>query len=304
MDPVVTYPVHDLEGRLLVPAGKELSMDFMENLCRGNTNDYPMVPLLQHGSVLKDLMRQFTIPPYDAIFSQEKASLIVLDILERVRLPLPVLQTLDYFRQHDFHTYRHMLVISALSTLILREIDPDALEKQLEADSSPLGPSHDIGKLGVPIEILLKKSPLTHSEHDILKNHALAGYILLSYYMKDPYNLASLTARDHHERRDGTGYPAGIRQQNLSVEVTTVCDIYDALVAQRPYRPVSFDNRTALEELTIMAENGSIGWEALKVLVSYNRQEKPDPVRLKISNVRRGKIPEKNLYGKFADEAS
>lgn len=304
MDPVVTYPVHDLEGRLLVPAGTVLSMDYMENLCRGNTSEYTMIPLLQHGSVLKDLMRQFTIPPYDVIFSQEKASLNVLDILERVRLPLPILQALDHFRQYDFHTYRHMLIISALSTLILRKMDPDSVERQLAADSSHFGPSHDIGKLAVPVEILLKKSPLTRSEHDILKNHALAGYILLGYYQKDPYTLAALIARDHHERRDGTGYPAGIRQENVIVEVTTVCDIYDALVAQRPYRPVSFDNRTAIEELTIMAENGSIGWEALKVLVAYNRQEKPDPVRLKVSSARRGHIPEKNFYGKFADEAS
>lgn len=301
MDPVVAYPVHDLNGRLLVPAGTELTTQFMENLCRGNSQEYPIVPMLKYGSILKDLMRQFTIPPYDAIFSQEKASLTVLDILEQVHLPQPILEAMDYFRQYDFHTYRHMLIISALSVLILREIEPETVSRRTETDAIHFGPSHDIGKISVPLEILMKKSALTRPEHDILKNHALAGYILLSYYLKNPYNLAAITARDHHERRDGTGYPAGIRQENILVEVTTVCDIYDALVAQRPYRPVSFDNRTAIEELTIMAENGSIGWEALKILVAYNRRDKPDPVRLKVSTARRGKTPEKNLYGKFAD---
>jgi HD-GYP domain-containing protein (c-di-GMP phosphodiesterase class II) len=300
MNPVAKYPIYDLNGQLLVSGGTELSAAFMEDLCRSNPTQYEMIALLQHGTVLKDLLRQFTIPPYDIIFSQKKASLTVLDVLERVVLPLPILQSLDYFRQHDFHTYRHMLVISALSTLILQEIDPQygALYKE---ELSHFGPTHDIGKITVPIEILLKKTALTHGEHDLLQNHAQAGYVLLGYYLKDEQSFASLIARDHHERRNGTGYPTGMRQRNLIVEITAVCDIYDALVAQRPYRPVSYDNRTAIEELTVMAERGDIGWKAVQVLVAYNRHEMPDPLHLKVSLEKRGKEPKDNLYGKFAD---
>lgn len=300
MNPVITYPVHDLSGQLIVPAGSELSPDFMAELCASNPNQYDIIPLLQHGTILKDLMRQFTMPPYDAIFSQDKASLTVLDVMERVRLPLPILQAMDYFREHDFHTYRHMLMISAMSALILQEIDPQYSELY-EEELSHFGPSHDIGKTIVPIDILLKKTPLTHGEFDLLKNHALAGYVLLSYYLKDEQSFAALIARDHHERRNGSGYPTGMQQRNLIVDISATCDIYDALVAQRPYRPDSYDNRSAIEELTLMAEHGDIGWKAVQVLVAYNRKNMPDPLNIRVSLERRGKEPVNNVYGKFAD---
>ena len=300
MNQVITYPIHDLNDQLIVPAGTELSPDFMAELCASNPNQYEIVPLLQHGTILKDLMRQFTIPPYDVIFSQEKASLTVLDVMERVRIPLPILQAMDYFREKDFHTYRHMLMISALSTLILHEIDPKYSELY-EEELAHFGPSHDIGKIIVPIAVLLKKTPLTHGELDLLKYHALAGYVLLSYYLKDEQSFAALIARDHHERRNGSGYPTGMQQQNLIVEITAICDIYDALVAQRPYRPVSYDNRSAIEELTVMAERGDIGWKAVQVLVAFNRHDMPDPLQIKISLEKRGKEPVNTVYGKFAD---
>jgi len=300
MNQIVTYPIHDLNGTLLVPAGTELSADFMAELCASNPNQYEIIPLLQHKTILKDLLRQFTIPPYDVIFSQDKASLTVLDVMERVRLPLPILQAMDYFREKDFHTYRHMLMISALSTLILQEIDPQ-YSQLYEEELAHFGPSHDIGKITIPVEVLLKKTPLTHGELDLLKNHALAGYVLLSYYLKDEHSFAALIAKDHHERRNGSGYPTGMQQKNLIVEISAACDIYDALVAQRPYRPTSYDNRSAIEELTKMAERGDIGWKTVQVLVAYNRQDMPDPLQIRVSLEKRGKEPVNNVYGKFVD---
>ena len=298
MNPIITYPIHDLNGTLLVPAGTELSADFMAELCASNTNQYEIVPLLQHKTILKDLLRQFTIPPYNVIFSQDKATLKVLDVMERVRLPLPILEAMDYFREKDFHTYRHMLMISALSTLILQEIDPQ-YSQLYEEELAHFGPSHDVGKITTPVEVLLKKTPLTHGEFDLLKNHALAGYVLLSYYLKDEHSFAALIARDHHERRNGSGYPTGMQQKNLIIDISAACDIYDALIAQRPYRPTSFDNRSAIEELTKMAEHGDIGWKAVQVLVAYNRQDMPDPLQISVSLEKRGKEPINNLYGKF-----
>lgn len=300
MNPVVTYPVFDLENNLLVPAGTELSPDYMEGICRENGARYDKVPLLEYGTIRKDLIRQFTIPPYDIIFSQDDAIATVMAIMERVSLPLPLLQAMNYFRQNDFHTYRHMLVISALSTLILENIAP-----QYNKNTNTLlhvGPSHDIGKIGIPVPVLLKKTPLTRKELDMLRHHAVSGYVLLSHYLKDHSELASLIALDHHERKNGTGYSRGIRQDNLIVEVTTVCDIYDALVAQRPYRPISFDNRTAIEELTWMAQRGEVNWDAVQVLVAYNRRLRPNYRDVKVSLEKRGKQPDKNMYGKISDE--
>lgn len=301
MDPIVKYPVYGLENQLLVSAGEELSPDFMEDFCRRNRDDYTSVSLFAYGDIQNDMQRQFLFPPYNVIFALEETRNRVLEVMERITLPLPVLQAMDYFRQNDFHTYRHMLIISALTTLILDHLDPE--RDRQGAGFFHFGPLHDLGKLNVPLAVLLKQTPLTVREMDVLRHHAVAGYVLVSHYLKDHDGLASMIALDHHERRNGTGYSRGIAQANLIVEVTTVCDIYDALVAQRPYRPVSYDNRTALEVLTRMALQGDISWEPVQVLVAYNRRNRSEEVgAVRISMERRGKPPSQNVYGILADD--
>ncbi|MFZ5797884.1 MAG: HD-GYP domain-containing protein [Desulfobulbaceae bacterium] len=301
MHPVIRHPVFDLDNTLLVEAGTELSPAFMKEFSRRNGARHAAVSLLEHGSVHADLLRQFTIRPYDAIFSNPAAAATVLDVMERITLPLPILRILDHFREQDFHTYRHMLMISALSTLILSHLEPRR-RKPEEDKFTHFGPFHDVGKYSVPLPVLLKKTPLTSDELDLLRHHAVSGYILLSYYLGDHEGLAAAIALDHHERRNGSGYSRGIRLNNLVVEVTTVCDIYDALVAQRPYRPISYDNRTAIEELTWMAQRGEIGWEAVQVLVALNRGDGRLAGKIQVSLERRGAPPEQNVYGKLADE--
>lgn len=300
MHPVVKYPVYDLDNNLLVEAGTELTPAFMAEFSRGNRTRPPTISLLEHGTIHQDLLQQFSIPPYEVIFSGPDTVATVLSVMERVVLPLPMLQIMDYFRQHDYHTYRHMLMIAALSTLILNSIDSHSNEPE-QRGFTHFGPLHDVGKYNIPVPILMKKNPLTRAELDLLRHHAVAGYVLLSHYLQDHGRLAAAIALDHHERRNGSGYSRGIRQFNLIVEVTTVCDIYDALVAQRPYRPISYDNRTALEELTWMAQRGEIGWEAVQVLVAYNRRNGQRAGAIHISLERRGVPPEQNLYGQLSD---
>lgn len=302
MKPVVKYPVYDLENQLLVSDGTELSADFMSNFCMEKRKCYPSAYMLEYRDIKNDLLQQFTLPPYNVIFGAEETKTKVLGVMEHISLPLPVFQVMDYFRKNDFHSYRHMLIISALTTLILDHLAPRHYSRAEEF--SHFGPLHDLGKYNVPLAILKKTKPLTVKERDLLRHHAVAGYVLVSHYLKDHNGLASMIALDHHERRNGTGYSRGIEQNNLAVEITTVCDIYDALVAQRPYRPVSFDNRTALEELTWMAQKGDIGWKPVQVLVAYNRRKRTDVEKINISMERRGKPPKQNVYGILAHEES
>jgi len=72
------------------------------------------------------------------------------------------------------------------------------------------------------------------------------------------------------------------------IEIISVCDIYDALLSPRPHRPIPYDNRTALEEITEMAEKGKIGWEVVQALVSYSRKDKPSFQECKVSVEKRG----------------
>ncbi len=293
------YPVHALDGELLLPAGTVLSDETLKELiASGRTKACAAYPLLDYGMVRHDLLRQISRPPYDVIFSGGAKVAEVVATLEKIRFVLPVLRSLDYFKKDDYHTYCHSLVVFALSVLVARDLLPDDREWE---NFVSIGPTHDIGKLCVPLDLLKKEGPLTKTERMMINHHTTGGYVLLSYYHGDHGNCAAIVARDHHEMKDASGMPRGIRLMDLMVEITVVCDVYDALISPRPYRPFSYDNRTALEELTSMAEKKKVNWEALRSLVAHNRRAKPEHWRIKVSREKRGRPPLLNLYGVVED---
>ena len=294
------YPIHTLENKELLPAGAILTEETLRKVVNSNGRaPSKNMSLMQFNTVRTDIFEFFNNPPYKTIFENHEDTEDVLAVMEEVVLPLPVLESLEYFRESDFHTYRHMLMIFALSTLLAKILVPDYQRRIHNATS---GPSHDLGKICVPIDVLLKRDPLTKDERDILFQHPVAGYVLLCYYTKDINNFSAKVARDHHERMDGSGYARGIRQHDPLVEIVAVSDVYDALISPRPYRPVTFDNRTALEEITLMAQSGKITWEVLQALVSLNRKDKPDFRDFEVSLEKRGTPPPDNSYGKTAPQ--
>jgi HD-GYP domain-containing protein (c-di-GMP phosphodiesterase class II) len=294
------YPVQTIEGKLLLPVETRLSAETLEILIASNRGiAYETCPLLSYGTVKRQILHLIDKPPYNVIFSDETTIAEIMAMMETARLPVPVLQSLDYFKEHDYHTYCHSLMVFVLSTLLAKELMPD---KNDWIQETTAGPTHDIGKTCVPLKVLKKTTPLTRRERSMLDHHTAAGYVLLTYFHKDPKNLAAVVARDHHERKDGSGKPRGIHLRDRMVEIIVVCDVYDALISPRPYRPVSYDNRTALEEITRMAENKQIGWEVAKALVSFNRKKKPSYSETDVSLEKRGTPPAVNFYGVIADD--
>jgi HD-GYP domain-containing protein (c-di-GMP phosphodiesterase class II) len=97
---------------------------------------------------------------------------------------------------------------------------------------------HDMGKLAVPDAILKKPGPLDDEEYAVVREHAERGYRLLGELGGFSDTVRSLV-HDHHERLDGTGYPRGLRDHELSLDtrILAVCDVYDALISKRVYRP-------------------------------------------------------------------
>ena len=95
---------------------------------------------------------------------------------------------------------------------------------------------HDIGKMGIPDQILLKPGPLTDEEWVIMKKHPEFAYEMLSpiEYLKSALNIPYL----HHEKWDGTGYPLGLKGEQipLTARIFAVVDVWDALRSDRPYR--------------------------------------------------------------------
>lgn len=298
----LSFDVKTLDGKNLLEAGTELAPEVLEEVASlAPAGSWPEVSLLRFGTVGRDIKLLMRHSTYEHLLDDDCALKQINELMEKVVLPLPVLETLSHFRDNEFYTYRHILMVFALSCCLTRSFGGDPRKAALEAASGPL---HDIGKICVPLPILRKKEVLHISERRCLQDHAAAGHILLAYYLGDASAVAAAVARDHHERRDGSGYPRGINLDDLHTEVVTACDIYDALITSRPYRRGNYDSRTALEELTKMAEDGKVGWEVVRRLVALHRRERPEPDACVVSLDKRGVPPLENNYGKVADDES
>jgi len=294
-DIILQYPVHTRDNQQLLPAGTILSDKVVHGLISTESvSSRQVFPLMRHGTIRHDLFHFKSQLPYSTIFALQDRTDQALGLMEKVDLPQAVLEILDYFKCHNFYTYRHFLMVYMLSIFLTQELLTDFEDLLCEAN---VGPTHDLGKICVPLKILNKRTPLTSSEHRLLEHHVAAGYVLLSFYLRDTKNLAAIVARDHHERRDGSGYPLGIPLQNRMVEIVVASDIYDALLSPRPYRSAPYDNRTALEELTSMAQRGELSLEIVQALVAHNRKCRTHHSECTVSLEKRGCPPSDNSYG-------
>lgn len=134
----------------------------------------------------------------------------------------------------DGYTLHHSEQVADFAVLLSRRIGLD--EKNIQT-ARIAGKLHDIGKIGVPESILMKKELLTASEFDVMKNHpAKAAEILGSLP-----SLAAVIdgARHHHERFDGSGYPDGLKGDSIPLmgRILAICDAFSAMITERPYRP-------------------------------------------------------------------
>ncbi len=294
------YPVDTLDGRELLPAGIVLTDAVVgEVVAEGRSRSFPEASILEYGTTRQDLIAFIHEGAYRTIFGQDADHAELLALMEKTRLPVPVLESLDHFRSNDAYTYRHVLMVFALSSYIARRMMRSFVDVLQEASAGPL---HDFGKICVPVDILKKTTFLRRSERAFLEHHTLAGFVLLNYYLGDAGGVAPAVALDHHERGDGSGYPRGIALRGRLVEIVAACDVSDALISPRPYRTSSFDNRSALEEITRMAEQGKISWEVVRLLVALNRKDRPSPEQCEVSLEKRGKAPEGNRYGVILDD--
>jgi HD-GYP domain-containing protein (c-di-GMP phosphodiesterase class II) len=303
MKPIVLdFPVQTLDGKTLMVAGTPVDDDSLQEMLERHRHEPPPSrPLLRHGSIAGDLEVFMERSPYQEIFSDATVRSSVLALMQQVEVPPAVLRSLDHFRARDFYTYRHILLVFAVATRLAQELVTNHRDVIQEAMA---GPTHDFGKICVPLEVLQKTSPLTTQERLHLQHHAAAGYVLLIHHFQNRRNLSALVARDHHEKRDGSGYPQGIRQFDRMVEIVAASDIYDALLSPRPYRAESYDNRTALEELTELAAQDKLSWEVVQALIACNRSTRPNYRECFVSLERRGRPPAENLYGQTATDTN
>jgi putative two-component system response regulator len=135
----------------------------------------------------------------------------------------------------DDETGQHVLRMAHYAVSVARQLGwPDEeLDRLFHAALM-----HDIGKLAMPDSILRKPGPLDSGEWVIMKRHPLVGARILSGSDSDIIKLAEIVALTHHEKWDGSGYPQGLRGDNIPLvgRIVAICDVFDALTVRRPYK--------------------------------------------------------------------
>ena len=146
----------------------------------------------------------------------------------------------------DKDTGAHIKRVSRYAAAIARHIglDESTVESILYA-----APMHDLGKIGIPDQILVKPSKLDQMEWEIMKHHTSIGSKILKGSNAEFISIAETIARCHHENWDGSGYPNGLKGKEIPItaRITTLADVFDSLTSRRSYKePFSMEKSFAI----------------------------------------------------------
>ena len=178
------------------------------------------------------------------------------------------------FRDDD--TGNHTKRVAQVSVMLGEAIGLESATLELIGRAAPL---HDIGKVGIPDNILLKAGPLTGEEFEIMKTHTVIGARMLSKGRSELVRFSQRVARSHHEWWDGSGYPDRVSGLSIPLEarIVAAADFLDALTHDRPYRPAWGIEETLAEvkrrsgshfDPTVASALLGIDWKASSVLMA------------------------------------
>jgi HD-GYP domain-containing protein (c-di-GMP phosphodiesterase class II) len=238
-------------------------------LAHGYRSSYT-IPILRSGefigflffnSLQEDAFDDATLHHLDLI--GHLIALLVADEVATVQTLIASVRSTTTLAQHrDFETGAHLDRMAHYARLIARDVAPECgLDDEAVEHIFLFAPLHDIGKIGIPDEILRKPGRLSAEERATMKTHAEEGGgiidALLAHFGMEGLPHASVLrniARCHHEAMNGQGYPAGLSGEQIPLEarIIAVADIFDALTSRRPYKE-AWSNDDAFAELRALA---------------------------------------------------
>jgi len=199
---------------------------------------------------------------YHFITNSKRTKNHMLKMLATIQLSDFIIKELRWMSRYPYH-YHHTLAIVLMVIRILFDLYKDETEiKEVAADAL----SHDIGITRVPKDVLTKVSSLNDNEKNIISEHPVYSYLLLTYYWGDRENPNALLGYNHHENELGTGYPRGIIQNDSFAQYVQLCDIYDALRSDRPFRP-ALTMEQAQEEIKRLVDDHLINPDAYSIFM-------------------------------------
>jgi len=186
--------------------------------------------LRRHNELLEEKVRERTADLWEAVSKLERAE---KDLRLAQEETIHRLSLAAEFR--DDETSRHIERMSRYCALLARRMGEDERRSELLRIASKM---HDIGKIGVPDAILLKPGKLTSEEFEIMQQHADMGYQILRGSESEIASTGAVIAWTHHEKVDGSGYPRGLKGDDIPIEgrIAAVADVFDALTTDRIYR--------------------------------------------------------------------
>jgi putative two-component system response regulator len=205
-----------------------------------------------HQTRLEDMVRVRTAELWNAIRDLETTQERLRKSREETAKRLAIAAE---FR--DDETGRHVQRMSRYCALLAREMGADSERAETIRLASQM---HDVGKLGIPDNILRKPGPLTTDERKIMQRHCEIGWRILAESQSELLDVAATIALTHHERIDGAGYPDGLSGDDVPFEgrIAAIADVFDALTTDRIYRTAMPLGRA----LEIMREGRGLHFDA------------------------------------------
>lgn len=292
----LSQDLYSKSGELLVKKGVLITPALIRRIRRkGNSRQEKQIPF-KRTFIFKDFKRALGDRRYAVMLRPPVSKSDICRFAGAIKLENDLISELAGIKKHLPYTYRHILIVTALSIKISLDCPRGYYDRRMVAHC---GLTHDFGKTRMPVQILNKRGTLTKKERAIIETHPAVGYILLNYYLKRDRRECALANLDHHERSDGSGYPKGIRKIQRYTRLVSVIDVLDALMTRRPYRKVSFSLRATLDYLLKQANENKLDKKIVRMLIRYSRKVRPDIRTMRISRRFRERLPEELSHDKY-----